>query len=331
MTRSALALLAAVLPGCPEPGAGWEYPRDDVLRIDQIRAVGTHNSYHVAPESTGIEELDYTHADLQVQLRDQGVRQFELDVWWNDDTAAFDVRHILVIDEGTTCATLGDCLSRLKGWSDGHPAHHPLFLLIEPKDGFDPDRAGFYLDVLDSTLLAAWPRERLVTPADVQGDHSSLREAVALGWPTLGEGRGRLVVQLHDGGDLASFYASGGTDLRDRPMFTNVGPESDLAAFVAINDPIADFDRIQAAVQAGIVVRTRADETRADFEDGPTPRRDAALDSGAHLVSTDHPTPDAETGYVVHIPGGTPSGCNPLVAASDCAPEDIEDPAFVGG
>ncbi len=327
---AAPALLAALLAGCPTDEPSFEYPLDHVLRIDHLQAVGTHNSYHLAPDNDTVEEWQYSHEELAVQLGPQGVRQFELDVWWGEETGAFEVKHVLLLDEGTTCELLADCLAELRAWSDAHPAHHPLFVLIEPKDGFDVDRADFVVAELERTLEEAWPADRLVTPADVQGDHPTLREAVASdGWPTLGEGRGRLVVQLHDGGSLADFYSEDATDLRHRLMFTNVAPEHDLAAFVAMNDPVADFERIADAVTAGVIVRTRADAGRADFEDGDTSRRDSALESGAHLLSTDHPVPDPETGYSVSIPGGAPSGCNASTAPPECSSEAIENPAFL--
>ena len=330
ISRAVALLLAAPLLGCPGSEPAFDYPLDDTLRVHQLRAIGTHNSYHLAPDDDTVEEWNYSHADLPTQLNDQGVRQFELDTWWGAESGLFEVKHVLLLDEGTTCDLLTDCLGELKAWSDAHPAHHPLFLLLETKDGFDPDRAGFFVDQLEGTLEAAWPQERLITPADVQGDHSTLLEAVDTdGWPTLAEGRGKLVVQLHDGGDLADYYSDGSTDLRHRLMFTDVDPQHDLAAFVAMNDPLADLERISDAVRSGVIVRTRADAGRSDFEDGDTARREAALESGAHLLSSDHPTPDPATGYQVSIPGGTPSGCNPLTAPADCAPEDIENPAFL--
>lgn len=324
------ALLATAMVACPTVEPAFEYPLDDLLRIDQLQAIGTHNSYHLAPDDDTVQEWQYSHATLGEQLGPQGVRQFELDVWWDDERGALQVRHVLLLDEGTTCDLLADCLGELRAWSDAHPAHHPLFLLMEVKDGFDPGRAEFYLAELERVLEEAWPVDRLVTPADVQGDRSTLREAVATdGWPTLGQGRGKLVVQLHDGGARADFYSDGGTDLRHRLMFVDVAPEHDLAAFAALNDPAGDFERIVAAVEAGVIVRTRADAGRVDFEDGDTSRRDAALESGAHLVSTDHPVADPETGYLVGIPGGTPSACNPRTAPTECAAEAIENPDFL--
>src|SRR5262245_49967547 len=58
----------------------FEYPMDDVLRLNHLQAKGTHNSYHIAPGSDLIPQLEYTHAPLEAQLSNQGVRQIELDV-----------------------------------------------------------------------------------------------------------------------------------------------------------------------------------------------------------------------------------------------------------
>ena len=56
---------------------------------------------------------------------------------------------------------------------------------------------------------------------------------------------------------------------------------------------------------------------------------EAALDSGAHFISTDFPFPGDEMQYGVTIPGGQPSRCNPLTAPMGCQSLDIEDPAIV--
>ena len=66
--------------GCDGDGDGPRaYPRDDTLRLNQLQALGTHNSYHLL-EGVAIDpELDFEHAPLDVQLGAQGVRQFEPD------------------------------------------------------------------------------------------------------------------------------------------------------------------------------------------------------------------------------------------------------------
>ena len=53
------------------------------LRINHIQMKGTHNSYHLAPIGPTIRAYDYSHDPLDIQAEEQGVRQFEIDVWWD--------------------------------------------------------------------------------------------------------------------------------------------------------------------------------------------------------------------------------------------------------
>lgn len=55
----------------------------------------------------------------------------------------------------------------------------------------------------------------------------------------------------------------------------------------------------------------------------------AALAGAVQILSTDSPAPVPHVDYVVEIPGGTPSRCNPKSAPSECTSEAIEDPAFL--
>ena len=78
--------LVAALVGCvPEDTDGldsapsFSYPLDDLLRVNELQAVGTHNSYHLRTEGVDRPEWDYDHLPLDQQADAQGVRQFELD------------------------------------------------------------------------------------------------------------------------------------------------------------------------------------------------------------------------------------------------------------
>ena len=66
-------------------------PPDDV-RLNQIQVIGSHNSYHVAPDSSVLEliskkdprdaeGLQYTHRPLAEQFTELGIRQIELDIF----------------------------------------------------------------------------------------------------------------------------------------------------------------------------------------------------------------------------------------------------------
>jgi hypothetical protein len=75
-------------------------------------------------------------------------------------------------------------------------------------------------------------------------------------------------------------------------MFTSVSADHPAAAWMKINDPINDFDKIQQAVKSGFLVRTRADSDTKQARKNDTIQRDRAIDSGAQFISTDYPEPD---------------------------------------
>jgi len=302
------------------------YELDDWLRLQHLQAKGTHNSYHLAPGHDVIEAWRYSHAPMEVQLACQGVRQFELDVYW-DEQGGFEVYHVPALDDETNCASLRECLGRMRAWSDLNPAHHPLFVMIEPKDSYDEDTAELLLADLESAVADAWPRERIVTPDEVRGEHPDLASAMAEeGWPVLGQLRGHLLLWLLDTGPLREIYTWGGLGLQDRLLFVKSDPEHPFAAVMMRDDP--DSEDIAELVRANYLVRTRADSESAEVAAGDTSRREAALSSGATMVSTDYPAPVEGLDYHVEIPGGTPSRCNPLNAPADCSSRDIEDPEF---
>ena len=62
------------------------------IRLNQIQIIGTHNSYHLAPElkllgmiaaasQRAALAIDYSHAPIKEQLSEYGIRQLELDVY----------------------------------------------------------------------------------------------------------------------------------------------------------------------------------------------------------------------------------------------------------
>lgn len=296
---------------------------DDVLRIEHVQVKGTHNSYHVRPEPYH-PAWNYTHLPLDQQLADQGVRQVELDVWMDPVCGRFEVYHVGFLDEVTTCRLLTDCLDTMRSWSDDNPGHPPLFIQIEPKDSYDPATARARLAALEAEILSIWPRELLITPDDVRGAHATLREAiVADGWPTLGDSRGKALFFMNDGGGLRDEYTEGRTTLEGRLMFAEAGPGEATESVLVLNDPSADAARIAEAVALGFLVRTRADADGAEAAASDTSRRDLALASGAHMISTDFPAAVEGIDYWVELPGGAPSRCNPVTAPPECTAEAV--------
>ncbi len=295
------------------------------LRVNQLQALGTHNSYHVSSGSS-IKDLDYTHRPLAEQLAG-GVRQVELDLNFSQAPGGpIEVYHLDLLDEASNCPLLRDCLQAMRGWSDEHPGHHMLYVMLEFKTPYNNVLGLEQYAALEGQILAVWPRERIVAPDDIQGDAATLREGLeARGWPTVDASRGKILFVLHDGEKWRDNYVAAG--LAGRLLFPDAFGDlgAAYAAVHTLNDPTGDAARIAAAVDAGHLVRTRADADNVEPLAGDTSRGVAALASGATFISTDYPPPMGEVDYVFEIPGGTPSRCNPRIAPADCTPEQIED------
>lgn len=78
------------------------------------------------------------------------------------------------------------------------------------------------------------------------------------------------------------------------------------AAFLKQDDPVSAKDRIHQLVKRGFIVRTRADEAMIEARNHDSRRFEAALASGAQLISTDFyvGAPDPEgLGYWVDFNG----------------------------
>ncbi len=287
------------------------------LRINQLQFLGTHNSYHIrAKPSRNFPSLNYSHAPLDVQL-DRGVRSVELDLHDRDGT--FEVFHVVKIDEGTTCRRLSDALETVRKWSDAHPRHLPISFLFELKKdgvGLDPSIRPFdapSLDRLDELLRSVFPTARCITPDDIRGTAATLREAVEkTGWPTLAASRGKVFFILHDNGKLRDFYTQRHPSLRGRAMFVRSDETRDDGAVLVLDDP--RNAAIPRLVSAGYFIRTRADADLHTDRPGKPSRREAALDSGAQIVSTDFPAgePQSRTGYIVEFAKSARARVNPV-------------------
>jgi hypothetical protein len=348
---------------------GIEPSMDDLVHLNEVQVLGSHNSFHIVPKeplftallafSAAFAFIDYTHIPLPEQFDTQGIRQIELDVYYDPNGGLYNIRHALTvlgmdpdshepamlepgfkvlhtqdIDFETTCLTFVACLQQVKDWSDTHPDHLPLMILVEAKDDAIPDPlmldfviplpvdAQAFLE-LDAEIRSVFPASQLITPDDVRQGLPTLEEAVlTLGWPTLREARGKVLFGLDNEGKRDQ-YRNGDPTLAGRVLFTNSAPGQPDGAFVKRNDPFDD--QIPELVSAGYIVRTRADADTHEARDGNTAPRESALASGAQYVSTDYPVPDPDfgTGYFVEIPDGTPGRCNPINAPIECVTADL--------
>lgn len=319
------------------------------LRIDGLRLLGTHNSYHVAPDPpvakliaaaapAEARAIDCTQRPLDEQLGRLGLRHLELDCYRDPDGGLFatppgltlaaatgappplewqgelakpgvKVLHSPGFDFRTTVPTLHAALREVKAWSDAHPRHVPIFLLLELKsDAFAPPQPLPWNDEgfaeLEATMLAVFPRERILTPDDVRGEKPTLREAVeGVGWPEVDAHRGKIVCLMDNEGGVRDAYLAKSDVLAGRLLFTSVAADHPAAAFMKRNDPQGAHDEIRRLVDAGFLVRTRVDAGLEEPRRGDLGRFERALSSGAQLLSTDLPEPDTRfPGYLITLP-----------------------------
>jgi hypothetical protein len=282
---------------------------EEALTLDQLQFKGSHNSYHQAPRMALSKTWQYSHLPLQKQLETQGVRQIELDVRYSGGQVV--VGHLPILDGRSSCRTLKKCLQQVKAWSSDHPSHLPVFVFIEPKEHVSPSNLDGRLDVLDQTIAQVFPRNAILTPAQVVGDAASLKDAVRdHGWPSLESARGKVVFVLFGRKNHTRAYAAGRPRLEGRLMFTTGTAQDPYAAFGSFDDPVAEKEAIRAALAQNMLVRTRADgDLKRDLG-----RRDAALASGAHFIGSDFVDPKA--GWL-HLGELAPARCNPH-ASSKC-------------
>jgi hypothetical protein len=354
-------LTAAQAPSDERCARAW---MDENLHVNDLLSIGTHNSYKAAiPDAELVQlrarssragtVLDYSHPPLTEQF-DAGARQLELDVYYDphggrfaDPLAprslgqrlaaattaeltkpGFKVMHIPDFDFRSVCIRFVTCLQEIEAWSDAHPDHVPIAILINAKDDSPLGTSGATIakfddaafDALDAEIASVFSDDDLITPDQVQGKHATLREAVlAGGWPKLRDARGRIFFALDDAPKKVATYRGERRSLEGRRMFVNVEESSPAAAYITLNEPLQDAQRIRAAVEAGFIVRTRADADTLEARAGTTDRRAAALSSGAQYVSTDYMRPDARfPGYSVRLPDGATTICNPVRAETKC-------------
>ncbi len=299
------------------------YPNDETLRYNHIQGKGTHNSYHIQRETGSHPEHLYTHQPLAVQL-DMGIRQFELDIH-KVEGEPLRVYHIPMVDEESTCRYLVDCLTEMKTWSEAHPCHLPPLVLLEMSNMVMVNPQELTWEEVEQDILSVFERNDLLTPDDVRKNHTTLKEAIETdGWPNLGEIRGKFLLHAHTRGDFRTRYLEAFPELAGALMFTDSGPGDSFAAVMPMNDPTSEQDEIREAVEAGFVVRTRADVCCDQALNNDTSRLEDAIRSGAQFISTDFPAPVENQDYWVDIPDADPLRCNPLTAPETCTSGDLE-------
>lgn len=312
------------------------------------------------------DSLSYSFTSLTDQL-DAGVRGLELDL--NHDPAGghfgypaayrvlaaggvdpttflpldrtdmekpgFKVFHMIDVDVRSSCNLFTTCLAQLRDWSDAHPDHVPIFVMLEAKaqaipifpDSTAPvpfDAAAY--DAMDAEILSVLGPKRVIMPDDVRGSYPTLEAAVRAGnWPLLEESRGKFVFMLItalDTGPLAS-YLEGRPNLEGRVAFLRSEPGQSHAAFLLLDNATYRPGEIERRVREGYLVRARSDIDTWEAKVNDLSRAAAAFASGAQIVSTDYYRAGNAFGtdYVVRLPGGGEARCNPVNAPTTCSVE----------
>ncbi len=319
---------------------GIEKPLMDLILSENPKAIG----------------LEYTHIPINQQL-DLGLRSLEIDALYDPEGGryanpkglemmraqgvqskaynaepmkdpGFKVLHVPDIDFRTHCATFKLCLYDIRDWSRSHIDHLPIIITINPKSS-GVDRPGFakvipfdkkVLDALDKEIFEVFASDDLITPKQVKGKHKTLREAIVeKGWPSLAQARGKILFVLDADKELTDLYMQG-DDAYATPMFVNANADNPHAAFLIMNNPIEQEKAIAEYVKQGFMVRTRSDADTREARTGDKSRFEAAIRSGAQVISTDYyqkllsPNKDFEIVF-----DGKYSQCNPvLVKSSTC-------------
>lgn len=325
-------------------------------------AKASFQEYHPNPGSFG-QGLTYSYRTLADQL-DAGVRSLEIDI--NNDPEGgryahpagyaalkakgvtddkflprdatdmerpgFKVFHIADLDQRSSCNMFTACLHQLRDWSDAHPNHAPIFVLIEAKSDAIPvfpgsttplpfNQAAF--DAMDRDIFSVIGRDHMVAPDQVRGNYPTLEAAVlAHNWPTLAAARGKFVFLLLTAADPAALaaYHEGHPNLEGRSAFLRSSPGQSWAAFLLMDNATMRAKEIPERVRQGYLVRARSDIETYEAKINNPARAIQAFNSGAQIVSTDFYKPGNAYGtpYVVRLPGGGEARCNPVNAPRGC-------------
>jgi hypothetical protein len=306
--------------------------------------------------------LAYSHPTIANQLKRQDVRGLELDLWPDPQGGLYanpfirqalglgplpnaewtrpgtKLLHIADLDYNTTagCIRFVSCLQQIRAWSQANPRHLPLLIMLEFKQSDPRAVAGggvkappwdaAALERVESEIRSVFRDRDMITADDIRRRGRTLEQSVLRdGWPSLDEARGKVAFLMdNDPGPIRDAYIAGRPNLEGRAIFTNSRPGFTDAAFIKRNDPYNA--EIPDLVRRGYLIRTRSDVPLTTILNNDTAQLDAALRSGAQLISTDFPevgqTARYDSDYVAEMPEGGTWRCNPI--RRGCRDKDLE-------
>ncbi len=288
------------------------------VKYNELIFLGTHNSYQMSatPEykelynvlsdmTFGIldRELVEFEMDSLTEQLDLGIRNLEIDIETIDKKGdvSFIVTHNPLYDNTTSCYDFELALEEIKLWSDNNPGHLPLTIIIEPKKDVFPvnDMKQFsikYAKMFDE-ILREKMGDKMITPADMMGEYSSLKEMRENDdWMTLEETMGKVIFLLHDT-TVTTSYINQDKTIKTQAMFP-------MLRFVDINKSYASFiidnNVGEALLHQGITVdkNNLIVRTRADFFPNFSEKEYEYIDNcTSQIISTDYPPRVGESKY----------------------------------
>ncbi len=268
------------------------------LRLNEVRFIASHNSYKKNVPGIGFiaiglgenfdeaRSLRYETNTLTEQLI-AGIRSFEFDIRYRQGN--YEMVHVPLVDHRSHAIDFQLALEEVRRYSENHPNHLPITLLIEIKDDWmildpfldDYDEAAF--DVLDN-IIEVTLNEHLFRPSDMLNDDTLRYTIINDGWPTVEALLGKIIVIKHPS-QYTTMYVERDESLMTLSMFPGVYAnhvDKEYASFVVNNSP--DVEIIRELVDQGFIVRTRSDANlEIDLE-----RMQNALESGAQIITTDY-------------------------------------------
>ncbi|PZX47582.1 phosphatidylinositol-specific phospholipase C1-like protein [Algoriphagus chordae] len=332
------------------------------LKLNQTQVIGSHNSYksQMAPELLAFlskvnppaaQSLEYSHIPLEAQL-DLGLRNLELDVFhdpvggrYSDPKGLQIIKsaggsvldydpsdalskpglklfHVQDLDFQSHYLLFADALGALKTWSEAHPDHSPVFILINAKEGNVPGTRPTLpftpsaLDSIDLEIRTHLGMDHLITPDLVKGNYNDLESAVLAGnWPNLDDVRGKFLFVLDENEEKINRYLTAKPELKNAVLFVNKKEGNSTAGFRIINNAVKDEDYIRELVKKGYMVRTRADSDTKEARTEDYTTFESAKASGAQVISTDYYMPSTffKSDYKVSFEGNVYERPNPVL------------------
>ena len=244
-------------------------PRIDNIPYNVLQQTSSHNSYDTDDHSIGIKD----------QFDNHGTHSFELDIhngdpdkffeWGKDDVLEndFHVYHVSW-DAGSRYDSFSEAMNDVGGLGNTYPVTVFVDLKDELNSSGDQSSATF-----DTILENSLGSQNIYTPQDlirkaqaVDPTITTLADAVAeVGWPTLGELNGKVMVVATD--NVGSYtgnnaFIAPGADFDDDG---NLIPNQDAIFYNKGNPSSKQVESIQ---DNGFVARGYYFNGKGDFEDG---------------------------------------------------------------